>query len=252
MVEVLTATVARFEETNRPRVIALTGGMAETTQGGSDMTKRTCSIDGCGKPHHAKGYCTTHYTQGDCGVDGCGKPARIRGWCPAHYKRFRLYGSPTGKAQRATPEQRFLAKVNKDAPNGCWEWTAHLDKAGYGRFNPNRKPVFAHRWAYERWTGPIPRGKAICHRCDNPRCVNPEHLFAATQTENLADMWSKGRGVWGERHPVTKLTEEDVLEIRRRFARGERPRSIARDFDVGEAGVEQIGMGKTWVRLLPS
>lgn len=241
MVEVLTATVARFEETNRPRVIALTGGMAETTQGGSDMTKRTCSIDGCGGPHHAKGYCVTHYTQGDCGVNGCGKPARIRGWCPAHYKRFRLYGSPTGKAQRATPEQRFLAKVNKDAPNGCWEWTAHLDKAGYGRFNPNRSPVFAHRWSYQQWVGDLPADLAVCHRCDNPRCVNPDHLFLGSQADNMQDAFEKGR-ISGQ-----KLTPEIHAEIRARYSgRPGEQKVLAEEYGVTAWTISYILNGHRW------
>ena len=98
---------------------------------------------------------------------------------------------------------RFWAKVNKDTPNGCWEWQGALYRNGYGQCHFVRES-YAHRVA---WTlcndKPIPQGMVVCHKCDNRKCVNPAHLFVGTQLDNIRDMDAKGRG---NRHkPEPKL-----------------------------------------------
>lgn len=85
----------------------------------------------------------------------------------------------------ATVEGRFWSKVNKDGPNGCWEWTAALDGGGYGKLYVQGKYLVAHRLSYEWLVGPIPQGFTIDHLCRNERCVNPEHLEPVTHRENL-------------------------------------------------------------------
>ena len=84
---------------------------------------------------------------------------------------------------------RFWNKVDKSG--ACWEWTASKDKDGYGLFHFNRKQVRAHRFAFG--LDNIPKGMAVCHTCDNPGCVNPDHLFLGTNLDNTQDMISKGR-----------------------------------------------------------
>lgn len=93
-----------------------------------------------------------------------------------------------------TPGERFDAKVDKSGPGGCWVWTGKRSREGYGRFSLDGRLVNAHRWSWERAVGPIPNGLLVCHHCDNPPCVNPEHLFVGTIQDNTRDMLAKGRG----------------------------------------------------------
>lgn len=118
-------------------------------------------------------------------------------------------------------DERFWTKVNKNAPNGCWEWLAYRDQRGYGqyRLTRQRKSDLAHRLAWADKNGPIPDGMFCCHHCDNPSCLNPDHIFIGTQLDNVKDCREKGRfrnppTYYGEDHPRAVVTEEDVRWIR--------------------------------------
>lgn len=87
--------------------------------------------------------------------------------------------------------ERFWSKVDKSGD--CWEWVGYLNEKGYGKFRLNNKLQRAHRISYALKYGAIPEGMLVCHRCDNPKCVNPEHLFIGTTTDNARDSISKGR-----------------------------------------------------------
>ena len=89
---------------------------------------------------------------------------------------------------------RFFSKVNKKGPNECWEWTGSRNEQRYGQFWDGVRCIRAHRFIWELFIGSIPDGMYICHKCDNPSCCNPEHLFCGTQQDNIDDMYSKGRG----------------------------------------------------------
>ena len=150
--------------------------------------------------------------------------------------------------------KRFESKIQKGS--GCWEWVGSKNAQGYGRFPYKRKTVLAHRFSYALHFGPIPRGSGfhgtcVCHRCDNPGCVNPNHLFLATSRENTADKVVTGRQVRfiGERNQSAKLPESDVREIRTRRKLGESQESIASDFGICRATISSIDRGITWSHI---
>lgn len=150
-----------------------------------------------------------------------------------------------------TPIRRFFMQT-EIVLGECWEWTG-TSITGYGVIYVNGRPVKAHRFSFEFFNGPIPRGHHICHRCDNPGCVNPAHLFAGTDKENTADMFSKGRGnsPRGTRNRHARLTEEQVLEIRRLHACGRRQSELAQEYGVETPAISKIVLGKNWRYLIP-
>jgi hypothetical protein len=131
---------------------------------------------------------------------------RACGWCGAVFKTKAAYVAGGGgrwcsrrcfnTARREAPQppvsERFWPKVRKTG--GCWEWSAATRLCGYGVLNVLGRTVDAHRISWELHYGPIPRGMVVCHRCDNPPCVRPDHLFLGTKRDNTHDMLRKGRG----------------------------------------------------------
>jgi hypothetical protein len=112
----------------------------------------------------------------------CGRYAPARGLCTKHYARWRTHGDPTVVTRRGSDrDANFWAKVDKTET--CWLWTGAMLN-GYGKFWAG-KTVFAHRWSYERFIGPIPKGLHLDHLCRVPACVRPDHLEAVTNRENV-------------------------------------------------------------------
>lgn len=136
----------------------------------------------------------------------------------------------------------FLRKAETHGldPEKCWVWLGAGKGNGYG--HTSRGP--AHRVAYEMLVGEIPDGMDVCHRCDNRSCVNPDHLFVGTRSENMADMKAKGRGSGGCRKHIT---EAQVQEVRRRLAAGIPQADIASAMNINRGTVSNIKLGKSYV-----
>lgn len=144
-------------------------------------------------------------------------------------------------------EERFWEKVDKSGD--CWLWIGYTNPGGYGTFHTPATPVLAHRFAWVLVNGPIPGGSALLHHCDVRACVRPTHLFLGTLADNNADMHAKGRQAVGEMLPQSKLTSEQVLEIRALFAAGARQSDLARTFRMGQSAISQIVRGLSWRHL---
>jgi len=144
--------------------------------------------------------------------------------------------------------ERFWSKVDKSRPGGCWAWTASCNRRGYGQFRVAGTLKAAHRVLWEQMHGPIPDGMIVCHHCDNPGCVNPDHLFLGTHADNMADKVAKGRQSrqLGESHPRAKLTDADVRAIR--SAAGT-VSEIAKKFGISRSNVSTIRLRQTWVHV---
>lgn len=145
---------------------------------------------------------------------------------------------------KGTPEQRFWPRVKKT--KSCWIWIGAKFPSGYGEISVNNRSIRAHRFSYQIHYGPIPDGKIICHRCDNPACVNPDHLFLGTNKDNTQDMIRKKRGLVGEKNPCAKLTLEQVIEIRETNLP---QRKIASKYGISQTMVGKIKRGTKWNTL---
>jgi len=177
--------------------------------------------------------------------------------------------------------ERFWKKVVVSGDNECWIWSAGRDNDGYGRFWDGTRLRGAHQFSWEIHNGPIPAGLCVCHTCDVRPCVNPSHLFLATNELNSADRAAKGRSASGDRHGSrthpeclqrgdahwvnrrpecvpcgaqradSKLTEDDVREIRKLHAAGVHlSRRLASHFGVDRTLLWRIAKRKTWRHVL--
>jgi hypothetical protein len=150
-------------------------------------------------------------------------------------------------------KQRFEEKINKT--DLCWEWTGSLNIRGYGVIIvANKKPDTAHRVSYRLYKGEIPPGMCVCHTCDNPKCVRPEHLFLGTRADNNADMVAKGRGVYSRGEKLTRvgLTEQAVAEIKQiRMNTYLTYKQIGQIYGVLPNVVCAICDGRTWKHVAP-
>jgi hypothetical protein len=190
-----------------------------------------------------------------CSLDGCTNRHKGRGLCNKHLLRLRNHGSTDDR--RPTFEQRFWAKVDKNGPvpahrpelGQCWMWTAATNEHGYGVMRPEGKrtgpTIKAHRVSMTL-AGQDPKDRCVLHRCDNPPCVNPAHLMLGTMADNTQDMVAKHRGLIGECNGNAKLTEQAVLEIRRRRTSGELRKVLIAEFGVSGATITRIAKGEGW------
>lgn len=115
----------------------------------------------------------------------------------------------------------FWKKVDILGPDDCWTWRGYVNNMGYGQYCVfGDKPKGSHRLAYALTNGPVPAGANVCHRCDTPLCVNPNHLFLGTQKDNIHDMGEKGRQATGERNGNSKMTADRIRTLREDYSKG--------------------------------
>ncbi len=137
--------------------------------------------------------------------------------------------------------QEWLLSILEKKRNGCWVWSRSCNTFGYGQVWNGNRLVVVHRVAYELFVGEIPAGLKVLHKCDNPPCANPDHLFIGTQSDNLYDMSRKGRYVGNRR-----LTEEDVHEIR---TDNRTQVEIGADYGVTQSNVSRIKSRDSWRKV---
>ena len=190
-----------------------------------------------------------------CCIKECNLPALTLGLCNKHWRRNKKYGSPVAVSShsglfRGLPaEERFAKSVTKT--EGCWIWKASKDKNGYGIFRGmigNTVFTKAHRYSYALHTGDLLIGMQALHTCDNPSCVNPEHLFAGTNADNMRDKAQKGRSKVpvGEKHGKAVLTERQVRHI----LKDPRPYvEIATQYNVAPSTIGSVKQRVSWKHL---
>jgi hypothetical protein len=149
----------------------------------------------------------------------------------------------------AKVEARFSSRLDKSG--SCWLWTGGVSGSGYGETTCGPKPqIPTHRLSWILYRGDIPEGLQVLHKCDVKICVNPDHLFLGTQTDNMQDCVKKGRhrpaGCPGESNPKARLTEAQVIDIRRRRKAGEGPTALSKEYGVSRIHIQYIVKGKAW------
>jgi len=155
-------------------------------------------------------------------------------------------------------------------PAGCWEWTRGRFRSGYGAAYVDGRQQVAHRVAYEIVKGPIPAGMYVCHRCDNPPCINPDHLWLGSHRENMHDAIRKGRSSkppvhvggehWrlkyphmvehGEDNPNAIMTDEQVIQMRKDYVSGHPLDAICARYEINRSTMHDYTSGRSWKHLL--
>lgn len=165
----------------------------------------------------------------------------------AYWERAKYCSSSCSGRAWATRERDTRKRFEKwfAKGDGCWEWTGATNdhRGGYGVFNVGGKMIGAHVFALELDGRPVARGQYACHTCDNPRCVNPSHLYVGTPADNVSDMLARGRARVGSRHYAARLTEDDVIYIR---SSSEPSTRIAERFGVTPNAINACRARKTW------
>lgn len=179
-----------------------------------------------------------------CTVAGCGRTNTVRGLCHRHLMQLRRKG--TVDPTRRQMEDRFWSKVDVRGPDECWLWRGWRNQNGHGQFSldgQRRMPAHVVAWVLTHGR-PLPASKPCgLHRCDNPPCCNPAHVFPGTNRDNIADRHSKRRDAKGDYHGMTKIPEAAIPVIRQRLASGERIAAVALDYGVAYVTIQSIKSG---------
>lgn len=158
--------------------------------------------------------------------------------------------------ESATLQKRFDEKYIPEPMSGCWLWLGAIDSKGYGHISNGPRRIMASRASWLLAHGSFPNNLYVLHRCDNPACVNPDHLFLGTHQDNMDDMMAKGRRAVGdkvaskgENHPGAKLKDADIINIRRDHKNGEPQTSIAKRLNMSLPPINQIVNRKSWKHI---
>lgn len=222
---------------------------------------RACSVEGCnGNSHQGaggrRGYCSRHYwfwkqSREDipkCSVEGCPRSAYAKGYCSMHWQRWSNYGDPiAGRTPNGDP-QRFLDSAVSWFADDCLFWPYSRDNHGYARFYDGSRMQAAHIEVCERVNGPRPTPRhQSAHSCGNGHlgCISPKHLRWATISSNQSDRAVHGTSNRGTRQWLSKLTEQDVIEIRSLVGAHSKT-EIARRFGVSRSTIRSILNGQSW------
>lgn len=177
---------------------------------------------------------------------------------PSNFRKAKFCGMACMNAAKKFGAEKSVevmwSRIDKNGPNGCWIYSGQINSKGYGAFTYNGKPMVAvHRFIYQQVHGPIPRNVFCLHKCDTPRCCNPDHIFLGDDAANHADMVRKRRHAHGETNKRSKLTEAQVLEIRAnppRLGRGFREiNEYAARYGVSVGTIYCSMTGRTWKHL---
>lgn len=142
-------------------------------------------------------------------------------------------------------EKHIISKTD------CWLTDLYCNRHGYPKISFNQQPINASHASFQLYNGEIPKGMFVLHKCDNPACINPKHLFLGTQRDNMKDMASKKRSTYGSKNPTAKLNEEQVLEIKRLLSETNlSQQKIAQLFNVDRKIVSGIKNGKIWKHVM--
>src|SRR5262252_2328820 len=187
-----------------------------------------------------------------CSVPYCQERCWGHGYCSRHYQAWRKYGDPTKVVQKQHHGLTLHERYDRYTKRGeeCWQWIGHKDPNGYGRLNVDGYPMLAHRVAYLVKYGSIPEGMFVLHKCDHPWCVNPAHLFLGTQSDNLQDMYDKGRdrkrGLKGSEHHRAKVDEVIVRAIRQS---NESDIELGKHYGISRVTVNDIRKRRSWAHV---
>lgn len=235
---------------------------------------KVCSVDDCDKTAIARGWCHTHYKRWHihgnplitekprnrkCSIDDCGKKHSSLGFCAMHERRFRRHGDSKAllikKGIYSSTVDAYEAQVVKSG--GCWGWAGSVSSAGYALIFFEGKVLWGHRFSYENFIEPIMSGFQVCHICDNPICTKPTHLFQGSQKDNVRDCIKKGRFKRapdeskrrGEGATFSKLTNVQVIEIKKMIKNGVGNTEISKLFDVTHGNISCIRLDRTWKHI---
>lgn len=150
--------------------------------------------------------------------------------------------------------ERFTQQYIPEPNSGCWLWQGAFSRMGYGAFSVDSVPKRANRVSYELFKGPIPPGLFVLHRCDTPACVNPDHLYAGTDKDNVRDMVARNRmnfsnQIRGERHHQSKLNAATVRMLRESNHYRHRARDLAKEYGVSKTAINRALKGLSWTHV---